>query len=59
MKQFNCGDVVPGCQWVGQNEVDEKLWVEIADHAREAHGMHEVPPEVLDQIRDAITQVPA
>ena len=59
MKQFNCGDVVPGCQWVGQNEVDEELWGEIADHAREAHGMHEVPPEVLDQIRDAITEVPA
>ena len=59
MKQFNCGDVVPGCQWVGQNEVDEELWGEIADHAREVHGMDEVPPEVLDQIRDAITEVPA
>jgi predicted small metal-binding protein len=57
MKQFNCGDVVPGCQWVGRNEVDEELWVEIADHAREAHGMHDVPPEVADQIRDAITEV--
>ena len=32
MKQFNCGDVVPGCQWVGQNDVDEKLWSDIADH---------------------------
>jgi predicted small metal-binding protein len=59
VKQFRCGDVVPGCGWVGQNEVDEVLWVDIADHAREAHGMHEVPPEVLDQIRDAITEVPA
>jgi predicted small metal-binding protein len=57
MKQFNCGDVVPGCQWVGQSEVDEKLWVEIADHAREAHGMPEVPPEVAEAIRNAITEV--
>jgi predicted small metal-binding protein len=57
MKQFNCGDVVPGCQWVGRNEEDDELWVEIASHAREAHGMHDVPPEVADAIRDAITEV--
>ena len=57
MKQCNCGDVVPGCQWVGQNEADEKLWVEIASHARDAHGMDEVPPEVADAIRDKITEV--
>ena len=59
MKQFNCGDVVPGCQWVAQNEVDEELWGKIADHAREAHGMQEVPPDVVDAIRDAITEVDA
>jgi predicted small metal-binding protein len=57
MKQFRCGDVVPGCPWVGQNEADEKLWVEIAAHAREAHGMENVPPEVVDAIRDKITEV--
>jgi predicted small metal-binding protein len=57
MKQFNCGDVVPGCRWVGQNEVDEELWVEIAEHARQVHGMPEVPPEVADAIRNAITEI--
>jgi predicted small metal-binding protein len=57
MKQFNCGDVVPGCQWVGRNEADERLWEEIASHAREVHGMEEVPPDVADAIRDKITEV--
>jgi len=57
MKRFNCGDVVPGCQWVGQRAADEELWEEIASHARDAHGMHDVPPEVADAIRDAITEV--
>ena len=57
MKQFRCGDVVPGCEWVGQNEADEELWADIASHAREAHGMHDVPPEVADAIEDAITEV--
>lgn len=59
MKQFNCGDVVPGCQWVGRREADEELWKEIASHARDTHGMHDVPPEVADAIRDAIKDVPA
>jgi predicted small metal-binding protein len=57
MKQFNCGDVVPGCQWVTRQENDEVLWAEISTHARDAHGMDEVPPEVADLIRDKITEV--
>ena len=59
MKQFRCGDVVPGCEWVGQNEADEELWADIASHAREAHGMHDVPPEVAEAIDDATTEVSA
>jgi predicted small metal-binding protein len=57
VKRFNCGDVVPGCQWVGQSDADDELWQEIASHAREAHGMAQVPPEVADAIRDKITDV--
>ena len=56
MKQFNCGDVVPGCQWVTRREDDEELWSDISAHAREAHGMDEVPPDVVDAIRDKITE---
>ena len=59
MKQFNCGDVVPGCAFVTRREDDEELWVEILSHAREAHGMDEVPPEVVDAIRDVIVETPA
>ena len=57
MKQFNCGEVVPGCQWVARGEAEEELWVEISSHARDAHGMDEVPPEVVDEIRDKIKEV--
>jgi predicted small metal-binding protein len=57
MKQFVCNDVVPGCGWVTRREGDEELWVEISSHARDEHGMDEVPPEVADTIRDAITEV--
>jgi predicted small metal-binding protein len=57
MKQFRCGDVVPGCEWVTRNDDEEELFEEIESHARDAHGMDEVPPEVVDQIRGVITEV--
>ncbi len=57
MKQFRCGDVVPGCQWVTRNDDEAALFEEITAHAREAHGMDEVPPEVVDAIQGVITEV--
>ena len=47
MKQFSCGDVVPGCKWVTRNDDEEELLQEISSHAHETHGMDEVPPEVV------------
>ena len=57
MKQFKCGDVVLGCEWVTRNEDEQELFEEIQEHARDAHGMDEVPPEVAEQIRGVITEV--
>jgi predicted small metal-binding protein len=57
MKQFKCGDVVPGCQWVTRSDDEDQLMAEIGSHARDAHGMDEVPPEVVDQIHAVITDV--
>jgi predicted small metal-binding protein len=57
MKQFKCGDVVLGCEWVARNEDETELLEEIQTHARDVHGMDEVPPEVEDQIHKVITEV--
>ena len=57
MKQFNCGDVVPGCQCVTRARGRGHLFEEIHTHAREEHGMDEVPPEVVSAIQGAITEV--
>lgn len=57
MKQFRCGDVVLGCEWVARSEDEEILLKDIQSHARDAHGMDEVPPEVEDQIHKVITEV--
>ena len=57
MKQFRCGDVVLGCEWVTRNDDEKELFEEIEVHARDSHGMDEVPPEVVDQIHGVITDV--
>jgi predicted small metal-binding protein len=57
MKQFKCGDVVPGCEWVTRNEDEQELFADITVHARDTHGMDEVPPEVVDAIQAVITDV--
>jgi predicted small metal-binding protein len=57
MKQFKCDDVVLGCKWVTRSEDEEELFEAIHSHARDAHGMDEVPPEVVDQIHNVITEV--
>jgi predicted small metal-binding protein len=59
LKQFRCGDVVLGCEWVTRNEDETALFEEIHSHTRDVHGMDEVPPEVEDAIHDVITEVKA
>jgi len=54
MKTFACGDVVPGCEarWVCSSE-DEVL-AQVAQHAAEAHGLTEIPAELVVQVRARI-----
>lgn len=54
MKQFACGDVVPGCdaRWVCDTE--DEILTQVAVHAREAHGLDVIPPEVVDRVRSRI-----
>jgi predicted small metal-binding protein len=52
-------EVVLGCEWVTRSEDEKELFDEIHSHARDVHGMDQVPPEVEDQIHSVITEVPA
>lgn len=57
MKQFFCGDVVPDCDHSFEAESEEQILVQVADHARNEHGMSQVPPEVVQQVRSRIHDV--
>jgi predicted small metal-binding protein len=54
MKEFSCGVVVPGCSATFQAESEDELFQQISSHARDEHGIDEVPPEVVDTIRASI-----
>ena len=58
MKQFACGELVPGCTHVLSGDSDDEILEQVAVHARDDHGMPEVPPEVADRIRERITEAP-
>ena len=55
MKRFACGTVVPGCEGVVTGQTDDEVLAAAAAHAAEAHGMTEVPDEVVGAIRAGIT----
>ncbi|MBC8363427.1 MAG: DUF1059 domain-containing protein [Actinobacteria bacterium] len=55
MKQFACGNVVPGCDGVVSGETVEDVLAAAAAHAAEAHGMASVPDEVVEAITAGIT----
>ena len=55
MKQFACATVVDGCEGVVTGSTDDEVLAKAAAHAAEAHGMSEVPPEVVSAIRAGIT----
>jgi predicted small metal-binding protein len=56
VKQFRCGELVPGCDAHFEGESEEQVLTQVRSHARDEHGMDEVPPEVVDRIRAVITE---
>ena len=55
MKQFACGNVVPGCDGIVTGETDDDVLAAAARHAADAHGMSDVPHDVVAAIRAGIT----
>jgi predicted small metal-binding protein len=51
MKTFACGAVVPGCTATFAAETEEGVLEQVAQHAREEHGLTEIPDELVAQVR--------
>ena len=55
MKKFECAQVVPGCDGVVTGDTVDDVLAAAAQHAADAHGMSEVPDEVVAAIRSGIS----
>lgn len=50
MKKFSCGDVVPGCGATFSAADTDGILAQVAAHARTAHGVEEVSPELAGAV---------
>jgi predicted small metal-binding protein len=57
MKQFSCGDIVPGCTAKYELPTEAELMAAVAAHARDVHGIQEVSPQMADEVRTRIRTV--
>jgi predicted small metal-binding protein len=48
--RLSCGDAMPGCSARFEDDSREVILQQVAVHAREAHGVVDVTPEMLEAI---------
>ena len=53
-KTLSCADTGQDCDFSAWAETEAELLELVAVHAKQAHGIEEVTPEVLEQIRAVI-----
>jgi predicted small metal-binding protein len=57
MKALRCGDLMKGCTFVATGATEEEVMRKTAAHAKAAHSMHHLSPEMALQVREAIREV--
>ena len=53
-KRIACGDVVPGCAFEASAGNEQELLQKVTQHARDAHGVQDVTPELAAKVKAAI-----
>jgi predicted small metal-binding protein len=53
-KMVSCRDVGVDCDFVARGETDQDILKQCAEHARSAHNMTELPPELATKVKAAI-----
>ena len=54
MKAMNCGDLMKGCNFVARGATEEEVMKKAAEHAKTAHGMDKITPELAQKVKAAI-----
>jgi predicted small metal-binding protein len=53
-KTISCRDVGVDCDFIAKGETEQEILEQCAEHARTAHGMTELPPDLAMKVRGAI-----
>jgi predicted small metal-binding protein len=53
-KVLRCADVVGSCDFVARGDSEQEILVQASEHARSAHNIDEITPEVAEKVRAAI-----
>ena len=53
-KILKCGDVMPGCSFVMEGKDVAEVMAKGAEHAKTAHGITTIPPDVAAKVQAAI-----
>lgn len=56
-KELKCGDLMPGCEYVAKAESESELLQQVVAHAKDAHGIDEVTPDLAEKVKGAIRSV--
>jgi predicted small metal-binding protein len=54
MKTFECGSLVPGCDWHTRAEEEAEVVRRAVDHLRTTHGEEIIRPTMVDNIKSRI-----
>lgn len=55
-KQLVCGDLMPGCKAVIEGKDENELMARATEHAKKAHKIEKIPPEMVTKVRAAIKE---
>ena len=53
-KVVNCRDVGVDCDFVARGQTEQEVLRNAAEHARTAHGIEQIPPELAAKVKAAI-----
>ena len=56
-KKLTCRDVGVDCDFEATGETEEEILQKAAQHAKEAHGMSEIPEELVEKCKQAIREL--
>ena len=51
---MHCGDLMKGCDFVARGATEDDVMKQAAVHAKSAHGIDNITPELAEKVKAAI-----